>query len=213
MLQTPSEQEKLLLKLPEVIAEELEREVIATASSEKAEGSDCSPKSILRVNSDVSSTDASGSVGIVAPSQVIFNDAHAPEAPGRSIDGNPNGDQATNIQQMPLVADAICDDEGSRETTQVVVSGEENKAVEKKAEQPVVIDLSDDDDVNEWADAIWHYVDPRGQTQGPFPLYLLKKWFDDNYFHPGFRVWNSSRTSHGDGVLLVDLLAQREGKQ
>lgn len=60
MLQKPSEQEKLLLKLPEVVAEELEPEVSVPAASEKIEISQCSPKSILRGSSDVSSTDASG---------------------------------------------------------------------------------------------------------------------------------------------------------
>lgn len=60
MLQTPSEQEKLLLKIPEVIAEELDLEGTVATASEKAEVSACSPNSILRASSDVSSTDASG---------------------------------------------------------------------------------------------------------------------------------------------------------
>ncbi|KAL6495688.1 hypothetical protein OROGR_030251 [Orobanche gracilis] len=64
MLQTPSEQEKLLLKIPEVIAEDLDLEVTTTATSENAEGSGCSPKSILRGSSDVSSRDASGEVSL-----------------------------------------------------------------------------------------------------------------------------------------------------
>lgn len=67
MLQTPSEQEKLLLKIPEVIAEELEPESAVATASEKAEGSGCSPKSILRGSSDVSSTDASGVMPYVQP--------------------------------------------------------------------------------------------------------------------------------------------------
>lgn len=50
LLQTPSEVEKLLEKVPEVIAEELEPDAAMAAS----------PRSILRGTSDVSSTDASG---------------------------------------------------------------------------------------------------------------------------------------------------------
>ncbi|KAK6162949.1 hypothetical protein DH2020_002790 [Rehmannia glutinosa] len=225
MLQTPSEQEKLLLKIPEVIAEELEPEVTVTAASETAEGSGSSPKSILRGTSDVSSTDASGSGGIAAPSQVAFSDSHALEARSGGIDGivpvkNPNGDQAADIQiqQRTLVADVICD-EGSSETPQIVNSGE-NDPKEKPEQQPAsVIDLSDDESEDEVPkdngqftgecpnDAIWHYVDPHGQTRGPFSLYLLKRWSDANYFHSGFRVWKSDQTSD-DGVLLVDVLSR-----
>ncbi|KAK6162940.1 hypothetical protein DH2020_002781 [Rehmannia glutinosa] len=225
MLQTPSEQEKLLLKIPEVIAEELEPEVTVTAASETAEGSGSSPKSILRGSSDVSSTDASGFGGIAAPSQVAFSDSHALEARNGGIDGivpvkNPNGDQAADIQiqQRTLVADVICD-EGSRETPQIVNSGE-NNPMEKPEQQPAnVIDLSDDESEDEVPkgngqftgecpdDAIWHYVDPHGQTRGPFSLHLLKRWSDANYFHSGFRVWKSDQTSD-DGVLLVDVLTR-----
>lgn len=59
-LQKPSEQEKLLNMVPEVIAEELEPEGTTAAASGEAEVSDFSPKSILRGSSDVSSMDASG---------------------------------------------------------------------------------------------------------------------------------------------------------
>ncbi|KAL6575504.1 hypothetical protein OROHE_000881 [Orobanche hederae] len=286
MLQTPSEQEKLLLKIPEVIAEELDLEVTATATSENAEGNGCSPKSILRGSSDVSSRDASemelscsndhayqspelwivrqvaccsqsirgyGSAGILAPSQIISGDSHALEArcggidstlpvnnpngsvgtvaPFRAIlngshaleariggiDGvlpinNPNGDQPTNnTQHSRLVTDLI--------------SGEdirEDNPMEKPAEQTaMVIDLSDDESEEDEVpprhqsrgegespdDVIWHYVDPQGQTRGPFPLYMLKRWSDANYFHSGFRVWKSNQTPD-DGVLLVDVLSQ-----
>ncbi|KAL6493875.1 hypothetical protein OROGR_031784 [Orobanche gracilis] len=254
VLQTPSEQEKLLLKIPEVIAEELDLEVTATATSENAEGSGCSPKSILRGSSDVSSTDASGSAGIVAPSQIISGDSHALEArcggginsilpvnnpngfegnvaPFRDtlngshaleariggIDGVlpiniPNGDQPTNnTQHSRLVTDLIiCEDI------------REDNPVEKPAEQTaMVIDLSDDEsEENEVPprhqsrgegesldDLIWHYVDPQGQTRGPFPLYMLKRWSDANYFHSGFRVWKSNQTPD-DSVLLVDVLTR-----
>lgn len=58
MLQNPSEREKLLRKVPDVVAEELEPELM----SEKADISACSPKSILRGSSDVSSTDAAGAL-------------------------------------------------------------------------------------------------------------------------------------------------------
>ncbi|KAI3444985.1 hypothetical protein Pfo_001650 [Paulownia fortunei] len=225
MLQTPSEQEKLLLKIPEVIAEELEPEGTGAAASEKAEGSGFSPKSILRGSSDVSSTDASGSGDIVGPPQVIFTDSHALKVRNGGIDGimpvkNPNGDQPADIiQQGTWVANVICD--GNSREMQVVNSGE--KDPQAKLEQSVsttrVIDLSDDeseDEIPKGKDqstgecpdsVIWHYVDPQGQTRGPFSLNSLKRWSDANYFHSGFTVWKSGQTSD-DGVLLVDVLGR-----
>lgn len=102
---------------------------------------------------------------------------------------------------------------------QVDNSGEKNP--QEKPEKPPsttgVIDLSDDDSEDEGPknedgnagetsdDVIWHYVDPQGQTRGPFSLYLLKRWSDANYFHSGFRVWKNGQTSD-EGVLLVDVL-------
>ncbi|KAL8500771.1 hypothetical protein ACS0TY_020381 [Phlomoides rotata] len=85
-LQTPSEQEKLLHTVPEVIAEELEPEgVIAAASGEEVNA--FSPKSILRGSSDVSGIDASGSGEIIAPPQVIFGDSHGLKLQNGCIDG------------------------------------------------------------------------------------------------------------------------------
>ncbi|KAL0429289.1 UNVERIFIED_CONTAM: hypothetical protein Sradi_0554900 [Sesamum radiatum] len=197
-LQTPSEQEKLLLKIPEVIAEELEPEGTAADASEKAEGSARSPKSILRGSSDVSSMDASGHEHVKETSKQV-----------KEI-----GDQHNDfIQQGTRVADVF---RGERDAT----SHREGDP-EQKPEQPVgtahVIDLSDDEQDDDGPngkdqttgespdDVIWHYADPQGQTQGPFSLYSLKRWSDNNYFHSGFTVWKSGQTSY-DAVLLVDVL-------
>lgn len=64
MLQKPSEQEKLLSKIPEVVAEDLEPESTVTAASRKAELSACSPKSVtpIKESSDVSSPEAAGAL-------------------------------------------------------------------------------------------------------------------------------------------------------
>ncbi|KAK4417181.1 hypothetical protein Salat_2543700 [Sesamum alatum] len=197
-LQTPSEQEKLLLTIPEVIAEELEPESTAADASEKAQGSAHSPKSILRGSSDVSSTDASGHEHVNETSKQVKE----------------QGDQHDDFIQQ-----------GTR--TAYVIGGERDVVSQRaadpqqKPEQPVgrthVIELSDDEPEDDDPkgkgqttgespdDVIWHYVDPQGQTQGPFSLCLLKRWSDANYFHSGFTVWKSGQTPY-DGVLLVDVL-------
>ncbi|XP_057767272.1 uncharacterized protein At5g08430-like isoform X2 [Salvia miltiorrhiza] len=321
LLQKQSEQEKLLLKLPEVVAEELEPEAMVTVASEKAEISVCSPQSILRGSSNVSSTDASGSGDIGTPPKVILStlqvqngwidwvadvplpkgsgesdtppkvilsDSHTLQVQNVGIDwvadiplkdpkgsaeiGTPpevissdsrtleaqNGgidwvaniplkDPKDIIKQEMLVTNANCG-ESSRETqgigvgdneppgrgepeqplitaptvicngnstaTQVMGSGEKNP---QPPSATTVIELSDDDsedDVPDSAgishgenpnDAVWHYADPQGQTQGPFPLSLLKRWSDANYFPSGFTVWKTGQTSH-EGLVLVDVL-------
>ncbi|KAL0379898.1 UNVERIFIED_CONTAM: hypothetical protein Sangu_0054100 [Sesamum angustifolium] len=197
-LQTPSEQEKLLLKIPEVIAEELEPEGTAVDASQKAEGSACSPKSILRGSSDVSSIDASGREHINDTTKQVKE----------------TGDQHNDfIRQETRTTDVMM---GERD----VVSHREGDP-QQKPEQPVgtthVIELSDDEQEDDDTkgkdqttgespdDAIWHYADPQGQTRGPFSLYSLKRWSDNNYFHSGFTVWKSGQTSY-DAVLLVDVL-------
>ncbi|KAK2367311.1 SWIB/MDM2, Plus-3 and GYF domain-containing protein [Trifolium repens] len=70
-----------------------------------------------------------------------------------------------------------------------------------------VIELSDDDDdeeiekpstikpsmikpvpAEELQSSMWHYRDPQGQVQGPFPIISLKCWSDLRYFSPDFKT-------------------------
>ncbi|KAK4488638.1 hypothetical protein RD792_004407 [Penstemon davidsonii] len=222
ILQTPSEVEKLLLKIPEVIAEELEPEVIV---DEKAEGNDFSPISILRGNSDVSN--ASGYGDLVTPSQAIINDSHAPGGQNGHEDGYETSIQmeemedqpADLIQQGALIINVI-DDDCNIETQAVIT---EEKYSQVKQEQPLattqVIELSDDDENGDEStdfgptgmdrespdDVIWHYLDPQGNTQGPFSLNSLKRWYDADYFNSGFKVWKLGQ-SPDDSVILADIL-------
>ncbi|KAL1535932.1 hypothetical protein AAHA92_28654 [Salvia divinorum] len=85
LLQKPSEREKLLSKLPEVVAEELEPEATVTTASEKAELSACSPKSIIKESSDVSSPEASGSGEIGTPPKVNLSDSRTLEVQNGGI--------------------------------------------------------------------------------------------------------------------------------
>ncbi|WJX66802.1 hypothetical protein P8452_51317 [Trifolium repens] len=87
-----------------------------------------------------------------------------------------------------------------------------------------VIELSDDDDeeiekpsttikpsiikpvpAEELQSSMWHYRDPQGQVQGPFPIISLKYWSDARYFSPDFKVWKAGQ-SQAQSVLLVDIL-------
>ncbi|CAJ2637033.1 unnamed protein product [Trifolium pratense] len=86
-----------------------------------------------------------------------------------------------------------------------------------------VIELSDDDEeeiekpstikpsiikpvpAEELQSSMWHYKDPQGQVQGPFPIISLKCWSDARYFSPDFKVWKAGQ-SQDQSVLLLDIL-------
>ena len=69
-----------------------------------------------------------------------------------------------------------------------------------------VIEVSDDGEDEEAAGrSIWHYMDPQGNVQGPFPVESLKHWSDANYFPPDFKVWKTGQ-SQEDAALLNDVL-------
>lgn len=81
--------------------------------------------------------------------------------------------------------------------------------VQAQAIQPEVIELSDDEAEREGPEsAIWHYRDPLGYIQGPFPLTLLKRWSDEGYyFDPSFSVWKVGQSPQ-EAVLLISVLHQ-----
>ncbi|XP_047313480.1 uncharacterized protein At5g08430 isoform X2 [Impatiens glandulifera] len=92
-----------------------------------------------------------------------------------------------------------------------------------------LVELSDDDDDDDYARDIevnrrpeesyrrvvklvetpelvmWHYLDPQGVVQGPFPLVSLKRWYDYNYFPSNFKIWKTGENL-GQAVLLGDMI-------
>ncbi|KAJ9671260.1 hypothetical protein PVL29_027309 [Vitis rotundifolia] len=82
-----------------------------------------------------------------------------------------------------------------------------------------VIELTDDEDKQEdqigenqsvgehLGSLIWYYLDPQGQTQGPFSTASLKRWSDAEYFPPDFKVWKKGE-SQENSVLLSNMLHQ-----
>ena len=50
----------------------------------------------------------------------------------------------------------------------------------------------------------WHYIDPQGETQGPFMLFHMIHWKRLGFFNnEGFRVWKTGQTSE-QAILLRD---------
>ena len=50
---------------------------------------------------------------------------------------------------------------------------------------------------------LWNYVDPQGNTRGPFPLTCLFRW--SGFFDKDFKVWRTGETSE-QAILLTDAL-------
>ncbi|RLN18982.1 hypothetical protein C2845_PM02G15660 [Panicum miliaceum] len=50
---------------------------------------------------------------------------------------------------------------------------------------------------------LWNYVDPQGNTRGPFPLTWLFRW--SGFFAKDFKVWRTGETAE-QAILLTDAL-------
>ena len=94
----------------------------------------------------------------------------------------------------------------------------ESKTRRRVIEQEV-IDLSDDEEIEPpmlhnvrtsvvmLEEAVWHYLDPQGDAQGPFAMASLKRWSEADYFPPDFRIWKTGQTPN-DAVYLKDVLSR-----
>ncbi|KAJ8764349.1 hypothetical protein K2173_006089 [Erythroxylum novogranatense] len=52
---------------------------------------------------------------------------------------------------------------------------------------------------------LWHYQDPTGKIQGPFPMMQLRKWSTSGHFPSDLRVWRINE-KQDDAILLTDAL-------
>ncbi|CAO2182123.1 unnamed protein product [Urochloa humidicola] len=52
---------------------------------------------------------------------------------------------------------------------------------------------------------LWHYVDPQGDTRGPFALARLFCWKQIGFFNKDFRVWRTGQKPE-QAILLTDAL-------
>lgn len=61
-------------------------------------------------------------------------------------------------------------------------------------------------------DKIWHYRDPCGKIQGPFPMMMLRRWSIGGYFPPELRIWRISG-KECDSILLTDAMRGQFGNE
>ncbi|KAG8043174.1 hypothetical protein GUJ93_ZPchr0010g10238 [Zizania palustris] len=53
--------------------------------------------------------------------------------------------------------------------------------------------------------SVWYYNDPQGDERGPFTMELLRHWNNTGYFSDDFRVWKTGQSSDS-AILLKDAL-------
>ncbi|XP_057971999.1 uncharacterized protein At5g08430 [Malania oleifera] len=215
LLQTPSEQSRLLCEAPKVIADEIELETTRQNFPDNVEeGNDNSPRSFDWVASEIA---VSGFTAEETPSA---------RATVSTDDGG--------IQAAPLMSEQKNNLEGKVDVLVQLVSLDKDKGIQGRTEgmqqqqqqgmAAQVIDLSSDDEEEEEevvvespprreivdkgvnvGSLIWHYRDPQGVIQGPFSMLSLKSWSDANYFDPDFKVWMTGQTPE-QAVLLTHFL-------
>ncbi|GMH10377.1 hypothetical protein Nepgr_012218 [Nepenthes gracilis] len=188
LLETPAEQSRLLLKIPKVIAEEAKQEAPVEDTCHLVTGANDDPsKSIVRESPCNLPSDEAMKTRVSIELDVTVAEPIPIQAErnGHLQSSNPNEE---NLQQTAI----------------------------KKIEQAQVIELSDDDGEDENPSSrsqiphilpeqiVWHYVDPQGETQGPFSLIQLKRW-SPYYFPPDFKVWKTGQSQDKE-ALLTDVL-------
>ncbi|OVA11615.1 GYF [Macleaya cordata] len=142
-----------------------------------------------------------------------------PEQQQEKSDVVVQGDQhhsKLNVSEEQHQQIEVVDEQKNREINNL----NENKEDQEKVDQRSiieVIELDDDDEEDEDQfgsrilenpeSAIWHYVDPFGDIQGPYSMNMLKQWREANYFGPDFKVWKTGQTQEA-AILLTDAMAQ-----
>lgn len=232
LLQTPAEQERLLREVPEVVADELEPEAVPQDLLNDTNGNDGSPEATSAPEIPSFNTAEnrvlSAKVPVATSAQEIpsFNTPEnrvlSAKVPPRansfviSFDGGKDGEDGQKLKPVSdLYINAGKPWLSNRLEKKVYVENQKASKPEKKPDTQI-IELSDDED--EQVDSsevpaldiqaiIWHYLDPSGVAQGPFPLSFLKHWKDDDYFPDDFVVWKTGQ-SPKDAVLLTSLLGR-----
>lgn len=120
-----------------------------------------------------------------------------------------------------FLAESLLHDSGELEEKNVtrIHEHKEDQSSKEHGKTQSIIDLDGDDECANTAeqgersprevfsasDFIWHYVDPHGSVQGPFPLISLQRWRENGFFDHDFRVWRVGQ-SRENSILLIDAL-------
>ncbi|CAN7045921.1 unnamed protein product [Brassica rapa subsp. trilocularis] len=212
LLSNPEEKSRLLLEVPEVIAEEPEPE---------------------RVDVDVDIED-----DFMEPNHAASIEPHYDEKQELKDSPEAVAEECVDVDvkvedhsiETPKLRDeedqppwaASAGDKDLIEEDVIITQNNKDSIYDQPQAQPnpiEIIELSDDDDEEEANDngvykqydpkkKMWCYEMPKGETHGPFSLADLKEWSDQEYFVdiPDFKVWKTGNSIES-AVLLTKLLS------
>ncbi|KAL0692247.1 hypothetical protein Bca4012_059427 [Brassica carinata] len=217
LLSNPEEKSRLLLEVPEVIAEELEpecvdddvkeaeeRELVVAPDSPEAVAEELEPECVdvdVKVEDDFMETNPEASI----------------ETPKLRDEEDQPPWAAASAGDKDLLEDV---EEQPEEDSTITQNNKDSTYVEPQAQPnpPEIIELSDDDEEEDKDNAaylkkcdpkkkLWCYELPKGQTNGPYSLEDLKRWSEQEYFVdvPDFKVFMTGNSIES-GVLLTKLL-------
>ncbi|KAJ0830282.1 putative GYF domain-containing protein [Helianthus annuus] len=197
LLQTPSEQSKLLTEVPTVTADTLEPEATPHELVADIEQPNTSPISIhgsdaaenkLVVVDGVDEGNAEPIKNLRSEEQLTSFQWVEAWVEAVQMPKTKSAGQTVDLSKMSNVID-LCDDE--EETHDVQVDKEKT--------------THEQEDEHEFSRQKWFYRDPQGQIQGPFSKTELKSWRDAGYFMPDFKVWKEGQTPEY-AILLTAIL-------
>ncbi|KAF8097143.1 hypothetical protein N665_0294s0045 [Sinapis alba] len=212
LLSNPEEQSRLLLEVPEVIAEELEPEPVDVD---------------VKVEDDFMEPNYAASIEPHHDEKQELKDT--PEVVSEKLVPEcVDVDVKVEEEDQPTWAasagdkDLLEDVEEEQPEDSIITEKKDSTIYVQPQPQPnppEIIELSDDDDDEEEDNdkgayekydpkkKMWCYELPKGQTHGPFSLADLKEWSDQEYFveFPDFKVFMTGNSSES-GVLLTKLL-------
>ncbi|KAH0940186.1 hypothetical protein HID58_007647 [Brassica napus] len=212
LLSNPEEKSRLLLEVPEVIAEEPEPE---------------------RVDVDVDIED-----DFMEPNHAASIEPHYDEKQELKDSPEAVAEECVDVDvkvedhsiETPKLRDeedqppwaASAGDKDLIEEDVIITKNNKDSIYDQPQTQPnsiEIIELSDEDDEEEANDngvykqcdpkkKMWCYEMPKGETHGPFSLADLKEWSDQEYFVdiPDFKVWKTGNSIES-AVLLTKLLS------
>ncbi|MFS8007951.1 putative GYF domain-containing protein [Helianthus anomalus] len=213
LLQTPSEQSKLLTEVPKVITDKLEPEY--TTPPEQLKDIQKPDNLPLVAHKDVSH-----------PSNNLETDQALP------LCSNAEEDEVIILEGFDKCNTEPTKNVGFGERLTSVQRVEDKQMPETKRSRQTIdlsnlIELSDDEeetheqvdeakthrqeDENEVSRPKWFYLDPQGQIQGPVSRFDLNKWNDYGYFSFDFKVWEDGQTPDR-AILLTDMLSSNSSK-
>ncbi|XP_057977660.1 uncharacterized protein At5g08430-like isoform X2 [Malania oleifera] len=230
LLQTSSEQLRLLRDVPKVIAEVTELELASEDYPKNDEqGCDDLTKSALaRIpkNSINNSDDKESSTFVIGSKDntvaeekqqsyaVLIPEEKSHHYAMSILEENRHQSESFPEEQIQHEKDSVPEEQMQEQST----NPEQFMVKDEKALIVPLIELSDDEKegpkagiqeqiIEDLHSSIWYCIGPYGKTKGPYSLSLLKRWVDCSSYASKFKVWKMGE-SQEKAISLTKIMSQ-----